>query len=82
MIRGPNWQKLYSQTAGSQSQVNTVSKTLHFAVTGKLRQKNVPINAQKLLVLQDGEIVNFSTIIITLSPIFECSYQVMKATFL
>ena len=76
MIRGPNWQKLYSQTAGSQSQVNTVSKTLHFAVTGKLRQK------KKLLVLQDGEIVNFSTIIIMLLPIFECSYQVMKATFL
>ena len=47
MIRGPNCQKLYSQTAGSQSQVNTVSKTLHFAVTGKLRQKNVPINAKK-----------------------------------
>ena len=71
----------YSLTAGSQSQVNTVLKTSHFAVTGKLRQKNVLINAQNLLVLQDGEIVNFSTIIIMLSPIFECSYQVMKATF-
>ena len=72
----------YSLTAGSQSQVNTVLKTSHFAVTGKLRQKNVPINAQNLLVLQDGEIVNFSTIIIMLLSIFECSYQVMKATFL
>ena len=41
-MREPNWQKLYSLTAGSQSQVNTVLKTLHFAVTGKLRQKNVP----------------------------------------
>ena len=37
---------------------------------------------KKLLVLQVGEIVNFSTIIIMLLPIFECSYQVMKATFL
>ena len=34
-----------------------------------------------LIVLQDGEILNFSPNIITLLPIFECSYQVMKATF-
>ena len=63
-MRGPNWQNIASQ-------VNTVLKTLHFAVTGKLRQISVPINAQKLCVLQDGEILNFSPNIIMLLPIFE-----------
>ena len=34
---------------------NTVLKTLHFAVTGKLRQENVSINAQKLPYCKMGK---------------------------